>query len=65
MLIEGAGEVALQQLVVINGLGNDATHKLEVAEMVGVAVRRGIDGVSNSVPWRRLEKGIHGVEDLP
>ena len=38
MLIEGSGKVALQQLVVIDGLGNDAADKLEVAEVVGVAV---------------------------
>jgi len=38
MFVEGSCEVALKQLVVKDGFGDDAADKLEVAEMVGVAV---------------------------
>ena len=41
------GEIALQQLVVIDGLGNDSTNKLEVAEVVGVYVAEVIDCVGH------------------
>ena len=41
------GEIALQQLVVIDGLGNDSTNKLEVAEVVGVDVAEVIDCVGH------------------
>ena len=36
--VEGSGEVAFEQLVVIDGLGNDPSGELEVAQMVGVDV---------------------------
>lgn len=49
MLVEGAREVALQKLVVIDGFSHDAAHKLEVAEMVGVAVGRWVGDVGYSV----------------
>ena len=41
------GEVALQELVVIDSLGNDSTNKLEVAEVVGVDVAEVIDCVGH------------------
>ena len=65
VLVEAAGEVALQEPVVVHGLGHHATHELEVAQVVGVAVRRGVDGVGDAVAGRRAEQGVHGVEHLP
>lgn len=65
VLVEAAGEVALQKPVVVHCLGHHATHKLEVAEVVGVAVRRGVDGVGDPVARRGAEQGVHGVEHLP
>ena len=59
------GEVALEELVVVNGLGNHPADKLEVVEVVGVGLRLLIDGVSDLVAWRHLEQGVHGVENLP
>ena len=64
MFIEGACEVALEQLVVVDGLGDDPAHELEVAEVVGVTVGGGVDGVSDAVARRRAEQRVHRVEDL-
>ena len=44
-LVEGSGDVAFEQLVDIDSLGNIPSHKLEVTKMVGVNVREVIDGV--------------------
>ena len=41
------GEVALQELVVIDSLGNDSTNKLEIAQVVGVNVAEVIDCVGH------------------
>ena len=41
------GEIALQELVVIDSLGNDSTNKLEIAEVVGVDVAEVIDCVGH------------------
>ena len=38
VFVEGPGEVALQQLVVIDSLGNTPSHELEIAKVVGVNV---------------------------
>ena len=38
VFVERPREVALQKLVVIDRLGDDAPDKLEVAKMVGVTV---------------------------
>ena len=65
MLVERSSEVTLQQFVVVDSLGNHSSDKLEVAEMVGIDVRKVIDGVSNSVPGAGLEQGVVGVEYLP
>lgn len=65
MFVEGSCEVALKQLVVVDGLGDDASHKLEVAEVVGVAVGCWVDGVGHAVTRGCQEQGIVGVEDLP
>ena len=64
MLVEGAREVALEQLVVVDGLRDDAPHELEVAQVVRVAVRQRVDGVGDAVAGRRHEERVHRVEDL-
>ena len=46
VLVEAAGEVALQQLVVVDCLGNHSAHKLEVVQVVGVDVGKVVDCVS-------------------
>ena len=38
MFVEGAREVAFEQLVVKDSLGDDAADELEITEMVCVAV---------------------------
>jgi len=43
VFVEAASEVALQQLVVIDCLGNHSPHKLEVVQVVGVDVREVVD----------------------
>ena len=65
MFVERAGEVALQQLVVVHSLGDDAAHKLVVAEVVAVAVGGGVDGVGDPVSRGGSEQSIHRVEDFP
>ena len=64
MLVEGSGEVALEQLVVVDGLGDDSTHELEIAEMVGVAVARSVDSVGDPVSRTGAKESIVGVEDF-
>ena len=65
VFVEGPREVALEQLVVVDGLGDDPPDKLEVAEMVGVDVTEVVDGIGDSVAGAALEEGVVGVEDLP
>ena len=65
VFVERASEVALQQLLVVDGLGDDSANEPEVLEMVGVDVGDIIDGVGHSVPRAGLEQGVVGVEDLP
>ena len=65
MLVERTREVALEQLVVVDCLGNNAAHKFEVAQMVGIAMRSRIDHVRDTIPGRRGEECVHGVEDFP
>lgn len=52
MFVEGPREVALKQLVVVDGLGDDASNELKVAQMVGVAVGGRVDGVGHTVARR-------------
>ena len=49
VLVEGPCEVTLHQLVVIDSLGNDTAHKLEVAQVVAVTVGRLVDGIGDPV----------------
>ena len=65
MFVEGPREVAFQQLVVVDGFGDDSAHKFEVAEVVGVEVWAGVNGVGDAVTGRGAEQHIHGVKDLP
>jgi len=55
VFVERSREVAFKQLVVEDSLGNDSAYKLEVAEMVWVAVWRWIDGVCHTITGRRAE----------
>lgn len=64
VLVEGAREVALEQLVVVDGLGDDAADELEIAQVVRVAVRRRVDHIRDAVTRRRREQRVHWVEDL-
>jgi hypothetical protein len=45
VFVKAAGEVALQQLVIIDCLGNHSPHKLEVVQVVGVDVGKVVDCV--------------------
>ena len=58
MLVEGPREVALEQLVVVDGLGDDPPDKLEIAEMVGVDVAEVVDGVGDPVAGAAREEGL-------
>ena len=64
MLVEGPGKVAVQELVVEDGLGNDVADELEVAQMVRVAVGRRIRHVGDPIARVDHEQGIARVEDL-
>ena len=65
MLVERSRKVTLQEFVVVNGLGDHSSDKLEVTEMVGVDMGEVVDGVSHSISRAGLEQGVVGVEDLP
>ena len=65
MLVERSGEVALKQLVVKDGLGQEAANKLKVAEVVRIEVGGRVDGVGDPVSWGDTEQHIVWVEDLP
>lgn len=64
VFVERSRKVTVHQLVVVNGFGYDTSHKLEVAQMITVTVRRGVDCVCDTVPWRRAEQCIHRVKYL-
>lgn len=49
MLVKTSSKVALQQLVVIDGLGYDPADKPKVAKMFRVVVRELVDGVGDPV----------------
>jgi len=49
VLVERARKVALEQLVVINGLGNDSANEFEVAQVIGIAMRRRINHVGDPI----------------
>lgn len=49
VFVEGPSKIALQEAVVIYSFGHNASNKLEVAEVVGVAVGRWVDGVGDPI----------------
>lgn len=65
MFVEWPSEVALQKLVIVHSLGDNAAHKLVVAEVIAVTVRGRVYCVGDPVSWWRTEQSIHGVEDFP
>lgn len=64
VFVEAACEVTLQQSVIVHRLGHHAADELEVTEMVRVAVRRRVDGISDPVAGRGAEQSVHGVKHL-
>ena len=65
VFVEGSSEVALEEFVVVDCLGDDTTDKLEVVEVVGVDVGKVVNAVGDSVTRTALEQGVVGVEDFP
>ena len=65
MLVERAREVAVEELVVVDGLCDDVSDKLEVIQVLGVDVGQGVGHVRHAVAGRGLEEGVVGVEHLP
>ena len=49
VFVEGAREVALEQLVVVDRLRQEAPDELEVAQVVRVAVRQRVDRVRHAI----------------
>ena len=49
VLVKGTSKVKLEQFVIVDGLGNNAANKLEVAHMIRVVVRDRIGHVRHSV----------------
>jgi hypothetical protein len=72
MLVEGAGEMRVEQVLVTDGLAKDAADEAEVGQVVGVDTRHGVGLVGGAVrssseesvvlEWRRKEgrKGGRG-----
>ena len=65
VFIERSCEVAIQQLVVIDGLCYHAADEFEVVEMVGVDMGTRVGLVRHSVSRRRGEQGVVGVKHVP
>lgn len=51
VFVEASGEITLEQFVIIDRLGNDATHKSEIAKMLRVVIRQLVDGVCDPILW--------------
>ena len=64
MLVERTCEVALEQLIVVDSLSDDAANKFKVAKMIGIAVRGWVDHVGDTVARRGGEERVHRVENL-
>ena len=65
VLVKGAREEAIQQLVVVNRFGHNSANEFEVAQVIRVAVGAGIRLVGDPVPGGGSEQGIIGVEHFP
>ena len=64
VLVERSREVAVQQLVVIDCLGDDSPDESEVVEVVGVHVGTRVGHVSDAIARRSGEEGIVWVEHI-
>ena len=64
MLVKRPGEEAVQQFVIVDGLGDESPHEFEVTQVVGVDVRVRIDHVSDSISGGRPEQRVVGVENV-
>lgn len=62
VLVEGACKVSIEQLVVCQGLANDAAHEAKVVQVVRVDVGQGI-GLAGRAIRRRGKQGVVRVED--
>ena len=65
VLVERPGEVAVEKLVVVDGLGDHPPDEPEVVQVVGVHVGAGVGFVGDPVPRRSGEQGVVWVEHIP
>ena len=65
MLVERPRKVAVQKLVVVDGLCNHTPDETEVVQVVGVDMGAGVGPVGDSVAWRRGEQSVVRVEHVP
>ena len=52
VLVKRACKVALKQFVIIYGFSNDSSDEFEVAQVIGITVRRRIDHVRDTIAGR-------------
>ena len=64
VFVKWSCEVTLKKLIVINSLSNDSSNKLEIAKMIGIDVRKVVNGISDPITSTRLEQSVIWVEDL-
>ena len=64
LLVEGTREAAIDELVVVNGLGNDAAAEREVLQVVAVDVRLIVRLIGVRAEVRLLEEPVVGVHHL-
>ena len=64
VLVERTREIALEQLVVVDRLGNDATDELEIAQVIRIAIRKPIGHVRHPIAGRRFEERVVRIEHL-
>lgn len=65
VLVKGAREETIQQLVVVNRLRHDPADEFKITQVVGVTVGACVGLIRYSVPWGGGEEGIIRVEHLP
>lgn len=65
MFVEGPRKVALEEFVVVNGLGDETADKLKVAEVIAVDEGGWVDGVGDPIGGRNAEETVIWVENLP
>ena len=64
VFIERSCEVAIQELVVVDGFGNHSSDETEVVEVVGVDMGTWVWLVSHAIPRRCREQSIVWVEHV-